>query len=139
MDAPKPVPIFRARVDDEGKLRPREAGRWTGYLAKLRGRDVEVTVRPERKYRSLKANAYLWGVVYAAASEWSGHDAEELHEIFKRQFLPSRQIVMPTGEVLDAPGSTRYLDTDQFAAFVGKVTRWLAEQGVHVPQSSEVA
>lgn len=139
MDAPKPVPIFRATVDEAGALRPREVGRWAGYLAKLRGKDVEVTVRPERKHRSLKANAYLWGVVYAAASEWSGHDAEELHEVFKGRFLPMRQVVMPTGELLDAPGSTRELDTEAFSEFVNKVIRWLAEQGVHVPDASEVA
>jgi len=139
MDAPRPVPVFRARVDEQSKLVVLEVGRFAGYLGRLRGKPVEVTVRPERKHRSLAANAYLWGVVYAAASEWSGHDAEELHEVFKGRFLPVRQVVMPTGELLDAPGSTRELDTEAFSEFVNKVIRWLGEQGVNVPQSSEVA
>lgn len=139
MDAPKPVPIFRARVDEQGALRPFEVGRFAGYLAKFRAKNVEVIVRPERKHRSLKANAYLWGVVYAAASEWSGHDVEELHDVFKGKFLPRRQVVMPTGELLDAPGSTRELDTEAFGDYVNRVIRFLAEQGVHVPQASEVA
>lgn len=139
MDAPRPVPVFRARIDEMGHIKPAEVGRFAGYLARLRGKNVEVIVRPERKHRSLKANAYLWGVVYAAAQEWSGHDAEELHEVFKGRFLPRRQVLMPTGELLDAPGSTRELDTEAFGEFVNSVIRFLAEQGVHVPQASEVA
>jgi len=139
MDSPRPAPIFRARVDEQSKLVVLEVGRFAGYLSRLRGKTVEVIVRPELKHRSLKANAYLWGVVYAAASEWSGHDAEELHEVFKGRFLPMRQVVMPTGELLDAPGSTRELDTEAFSEFMRKVIVWLAEQGVHVPDASEVA
>jgi len=139
MDAPKPAPIFRARVDEQGKLVPREVGRWAGYLARFKGRDVEVIVRVERKHRSLKANAYLWSVVYAAAAEWSGHEPKELHQVLKRMFLPPHKLVLPTGEEIEAPGSTRELDTEQFGLYVNKVVRWLAEQGVHVPASSEVA
>lgn len=139
MDAPKPVPVFRARIDDLGHIRPTEVGRFAGYLAKLRGRDVEVIVRPERKHRSLNANRYYWGVVLAAGAEWSGHDAEELHEVFKGRFLPVREIVAPTGEVLTLPSSTADLDTEAFGNYVNAIIRWLAEQGVHVPQASEVA
>lgn len=139
MDAPRPVPIFRARVNEQGQLQPREVGRWAGFLSRLRGKDVEVIVRPERKHRSLNANRYYWGVVAACGAEWSGHDPEELHEVWKGMFLPRIQYVLPTGELVDRPGSTADLDTEAFSAFVNKVIRWLLEQGVNVPDSSEVA
>jgi hypothetical protein len=139
MEGPRPTPIFRARVNEQGGLCPVEVGRWFGYLAKMKGKQVEVIVRPERKHRSMSQNRYLWGVVYAAASEWSGHDSEELHQVFKARFLPGRQIVLPTGELLDGPGSTADLSMEDFSAYVSKVIRFLAEQGVHVPSADEVA
>ena len=139
MDAPKPVPIFRAKVDEHGRLQALEAGRFAGYMARLRGKVVEVTVRPERKHRSLNANRYYWGVVVAAAAEWSGHEPEEMHEVWKALFLPRVQVLLPTGELVDRPGSTTELDTEQFSDFVNKAIRWLGEQGVPVPASSEVA
>lgn len=139
MDAPKPVPVFRAFVDQQGQLRPREVGRWAGFLARLKGKSVEVVVRTERKHRSMKANAFLWGVVYAAGAEWSGYEPEEFHVAMKLLHLPQKEMVLPTGEVIQTVGSTRELDTEQFGAYVNKVVRWLAEQGVPVPSSSEVA
>ena len=138
MDAPKPVPIFRAQVHD-GKLVMREHGRWAGYLAKLRDRDVEVIVRPERKHRSMNANRFYWGVVVAAGSEWSGYEPEEFHQAMKGIHLPRKRLVLPTGEEIETLASTHDMDTEAFSEFVNRVVRWLAQQGCPVPDASEVA
>ena len=79
--------VFTGKVH-EGLFRPDLGPRWRGILARFEGRRVTVTLEQERKRRSLRANAYLWGVVYRTAAEWSGHDEDELHELMKARFLP---------------------------------------------------
>jgi len=130
--------VFRARVDQAGQLIVREPTKWRAWLARNRGRDVVLSVGREQHPRSLSANAYLWGVVYATLAEWSGHDADELHAIFKERFLPHRQIVLPTGEVCEVLGSTARLNVEAFSEYVSKVKRFAAECGVIVPEANEL-
>ena len=139
MDGPKPSPIFRGRVDEQGKLQPREVGRFAGHLAKLRGKDVEIIVRRESKTRSQNSNRFYWGVIIAAGSEWSGYEPEEFHVAMKLIHLPRKKLVLPTGEEVETVATTHDLSTEAFGEYINRVVRWLAEQGVVVPLSSEVA
>lgn len=132
------IPIFRATVDQEGQLKILDLSRWRGYLARLKGREVSVRVDLERAGRSLKANAYLWGVCYAILAEWSGHEREEIHEAMKGRFLRGRRVVLPNGEVMEVAGSTKDLDSAGFAEFVQKVKRFAAENGCYIPEPDEV-
>jgi hypothetical protein len=135
-ERPKLRDVFTGTVK-EGQFRPDLGPRWRGILARFEGRRVTVSVEPERKHRSLKANAYLWGVVYRTAAEWCGHDEEELHELMKAKFLPARVVVLPTGEEMQGPGSTADLTTDAFAEYVSQVKRFFAEHGVYIPEAGE--
>jgi hypothetical protein len=130
--------VFEAIVDDDGKFKPEGANLVRAKLLRWNGKRVYVTVDREKKPRSLNANAYLWSAVYGAISEWSGYEPDELHELFKRMFLPAKDLAMPTGEILSIPGSTAALDTGAFAVYVSKVKRWAAEQGLYIPEPGEV-
>lgn len=132
------VPIFRATVR-EAKVRMEDPSRWRGYLSRYEGRRVQVTVRPDRDARSLKANAYLWGVVYAALADWSGHEPEEIHDAMRAMFLPTRELGLPDGRTAAALTSTAGLDSEAFGSYVEKVKRFGAEQGLHIPDPNEVA
>lgn len=132
------VPRFVGQVTDAGALHLDDRPRWLRLLSRLRGRRVVVSIQPEKKARSLQANRYLWGVVYAVLSEWSGHDSDEIHEAMKARFLPRRELNLPTGEVLDLPGSTAVLSTADFAAYVERVKAFVAESGCYVPAPNEV-
>ena len=121
-----------------GKVIFDQPTRWRGAVARHEAKRVELTLAREKKARSLKANAYLWGVVYRTIAEWSGHDEDELHEVFKGMFLPARELMFPTGEAVEARGSTKVLDSFAFAEYVSKVKLWAAEQGVHVPEPDEM-
>jgi hypothetical protein len=138
-DHPRPAPLFRGHVTEQGQLIVKDLPRWRGYLARFRDKDVSVQVRRESLHRSLQANAYYWAVVLACAAEWSGHDAEELHLAFKARFLRARQVTLPTGEVLEVPASTRELSIEDFSQYVNQVIRFLAENGVAVPTAEEIA
>jgi hypothetical protein len=121
----------------EGLLKLDLPARWRGLLGRLEGRRVEVVIRPERKHRSLAANAYLWGVVYAEIAAWSEHTDDEIHEAMKAKFLPGREVMFPTGEILPAR-STKLLDSTEFSEYVSKVKLWAAEQGLRIPEPNEV-
>ena|SRR5688572_2286426 len=122
----------------KGALILSEPARWRGMLAHHEGKRLAITVARETQRRSLKANAYLWGVVYPTIAEWCGHDSEELHDVFKAMFLAPRELLLPTGELMNARGSTAVLDLEQFSEYVSKVKRWAAEQGVYVPEPDQM-
>jgi hypothetical protein len=128
---------FGGKVD-AGKLVLDEPARWRGLVARHTGHRVWLTLERERKGRSVKANAYYWGVVLRTIAHWCGHTDDELHDYFKDKFLPKRELLLPTGEEMPVSGSTRILSTDEFSEYVSKVKLWAAEQGVHVPEPDEV-
>lgn len=131
------APLFRATVR-HGHVRVDDPQRWREYLQKFEGRRIQVSARAERSERSLKANAYVWGVVYRELSEWSGHTPEEIHDVMRAMFLPAREIVTPDGRKVAALGSTAALDVEAFGAYVDKIKQWAAEQGVNIPDPDEV-
>lgn len=129
---------FGGQVNDEGVLVIDQPVRWRGVLARHKGRRVHLTVQREQQRRSLKANAYLWGVVYHEIAEWSGHTADEIHDCMKSLFLPPRELLFPTGEEIPAHGSTRVLNMEEFSEYVSKVKLWAAEQGLQIPEPDDL-
>lgn len=107
-------------------------------MARLEGRRVRATVRKETLGRTLSQNKYYWGVVLATLAEWSGHEPEELHDFLKTQWLGLRSRSLPSGHGFSVHPSTRTLSVEEFSEYVDKVVRWAAEQGVRVPDASEV-
>lgn len=57
----------------------------------LRGREVVVTVQPKSALRSIKANAYYWSVIVAAAAKESGQTESDIHSFWCEQFLPDEK------------------------------------------------
>ena len=130
--------IFRGYVDG-GRFKPDDPVRWAGRLAQLEGKRVQFSVKREQTRRTISQNSYLWGVVYATLSEWSGHSPEEIHQHLKHKFLPAGPAKrLPDGEELVTEPSTAGLSVEEFAAYVNEVVRWAAEHGVYVPAAEEV-
>ena len=119
---------IRVKLDDKK--------RWNAALRRLAGKRFELSIGPEKKDRSLRANRYLWAI-YNAIAEWSGHDSEEIHVCMKKLFLPPRQIDLGEESVV-VPGSTRKLSSVEFAAYVDKVKLWAMEQGLEIPDQETV-
>jgi hypothetical protein len=92
---------------------------------------LEVTVKRLHATRSPQANRYWWGVCLALASEHTGYQPEELHEIAKQLFIPKKlAICNGNGEVVGdyvMGGSTRAMNTDEFYEFVERFRQWCAE------------
>lgn len=135
---------FTGRIqpgDPEARIFPQmlldDKARWRATLRRLSGKRVEISLGPEKKDRSLRANRFLWAV-YNAIADWSGHDSEEIHVLMKAMFLPTRDVNLPSGESMTVLGSTRKLDSVAFSEYVDKVKRWAMEQGLELPDPETV-
>lgn len=133
----QPVPIFAANVVD-GKLKilPGEKAsikRWiSGFQT---GTQLDIIIRRHQSKRTLRQNAYYFGVVVKILSDHFGYDHEEMHEEMKLMFNPIRSKIDPSRTI---GGSTTKLSTVEFfsdeQSYVERICRWAAEQhGVYIP------
>lgn len=104
-------------------------------------RRVVVTVAPEEQRRSLRANAYLWGVVYKLAvpllhaAGLENISAEHLHSLMKERHNYADIIDPFTGEIRRVALDTKNLDVEKFGIFIELVMADLAELlGVSFPE-----
>lgn len=82
--------------------------------------------------RSSGQNRYLWGVLYKAIADETGHSAEEVHEFCKARFLP-RAFVVIGGVEMETRKSTTELDTAEFSDYVSRVGALAGELGISLP------
>lgn len=106
-------------------------------LQAFEGCEVDIT---RREYgRSSQANRFYWGVVLREASEYTGDTPEDLHEYFKRRFLPKAVcIAKANGEVIDdavVGGSTTKLTVAEFSEYIERVRHFLiTELGLEIAE-----
>jgi hypothetical protein len=113
-------------------------------ISRAGDKPLVLTLKAQKKRRSLNQNAYLWAVVYPAIVEvfrehGNNVDAENVHDFCKDHIGKLRQVfVTPDGEVLTGPGSTAALGTMEFEVYLEKVRAWAAETiGVAIPLPNE--
>lgn len=96
-----------------------------------------VFVLDAKKLRSNNANRYYWGVVIAAISEHTGYDPAEIHEMMKKKFNLKTALLGSTME--EYSGSTRILNTKEFAEYVDKIRMWAnVELDCRIPDAGEM-
>lgn len=130
-------PRFRAKVV-EGKLTFRDPPAFYAHLWKFKPEDeLVVTVDRPFRQRSLRQNAYYWGVVLRVVAKETGHTEEELHEIYKRMFLP-RKVIQYKGKDFPVPGSTTESDSVEFTEYIERVRAEAATLGIQIPNPDQV-
>lgn len=127
---------FSGTVTD-GKLVLDDPIRWRGILARHEKRRVSLVLSREQIRRTSAQNSFYWAMVVPIFSEWSGYEKDEAHDVLKQKFLPATERPLPTGELVATPPSTTRLTVAEFSEYVDRVCRWLAENGVYVPQPGE--
>lgn len=118
--------MFRAKIQG-GKLSfGRQKPVFLDFLAGNEGRTV--TLELERKGRSTSQNAYYW-VYLGVIGRETGHDADDLHEFFKRKLLPPvfKKVL---GNEVTLPMSTTVLKKAEFGDYLDKIS---ALTGVPLP------
>ncbi|MBF0247048.1 MAG: recombination protein NinB [Alphaproteobacteria bacterium] len=96
---------------------------------------LEVTVGLFRKRRTTKQNALMWKWVNEVAdhvSDYTGMDADEVHEFFKGKFL-SPHVVEIGGEIVEYRTTTK-LTTSEMTDYMNRIYAWATTYlGLHLP------
>jgi hypothetical protein len=109
-------------------------------LKALPGKRLKVVVQEAKKRRSDEQNRYLWGVVYPTilrSGQLDGWTAEDLHEFFLGEVF-GWETVSGFGRKRMRPiRRSSGLSTVEFADYVARIQRRMAELGVYVPDPNE--
>ena len=71
-----------------GKLYMRRREAFQLAISRLRDCEVDISVERKHATRSLPANSYYWKVIVGTFSDYTGYTRKEMHDYFKRHFLP---------------------------------------------------
>ncbi len=126
----KMIPIHYATIQN-GMMHWKDRERLSMWLSSLRG-DVEVIIRCKFSRRSTKQNNYYWAYLGIIEKE-TGDIADDLHEFFKRKFLPPRHITILKQEIR-LPGSTTKLSKFDFMEYITKIE---ALSGIPAPNPED--
>lgn len=115
---------------------------WKVALSDRVGERVTLTIDKFKDRRSVRANAYYWGVVLKLIAEHSGHTPQDLHDALSEKFAPGEQKQMEfvntfTGEIEELTTDSRRtskLSMHDFYEYVEHVRVWASEwMGVETP------
>lgn len=123
--------IIRGQVSESGELPESVRGLVAVHLSRLKGVQIEMTIRRARNKRSDRASRYYFGVVVSLLGEHCGYDRQEMHEALAMRFL--RIADCP---ITGAPRRKHTPDTDskEFSEYVDSCIRLASELGVYIPQ-----
>lgn len=119
------APAFVGFVDGTGRLTIDRMAHFKAYVKHFSGEVVEIEVRKRRSKRSLKANAFYWAAVLPPIKErLEGWTLDEVHEAMKAKFLSKEDLTLGLTKI----GSSRKLNTEQFAEYLDSIILWAAEK-----------
>lgn len=99
------------------------------------GENVIVSIKRRSKNRTLKQNAFYWAVVLPVIAEETGHTVNEVHEAYKRLFLPPKLIEFGSMRFKE-PGSTADLSTEDFWKYIEEIRAHAGtEFGLNIPDA----
>lgn len=129
-------PILRARIES-GRVvwQGIDGKRWDTVKRFLEGKEVDISIGPHRKKRSVNQNSYYWGVVVAMIAEAAGYPTpEEAHDALRLHFLGQhREGQLPTMK------STAELSTTEFEDYLSHCRQLASEMfGLYIPEPNEV-
>lgn len=102
-----------------------------------------VEVKPEKRTRSARQNAYLWGVVYRTIEAETGQSSEDWHDYFLGTVYGWDRVEFTnpeTGEVETFQRPLRRssrLKVGEFAEYVDRVIEIAAGYGIQIPFPNE--
>lgn len=103
---------------------------WEAYRKRFAGDEVVVTLKKRRAQRSNPQNRFWHGVIVTLLAEHCGYTHDEMHEALKVKFLGTEDMSRGLLRI----GSTRKLNTLEFAELTERVMLWAIEElGVVIP------
>lgn len=129
------------RVTEDGTLVVCDRPAWLRAIARLKGREVYLSVRSIRSQDKASHDQHAYyraAVLPLLAEEWGWSDHGELHYRLKEKHIPAELWVeRRIGKALErVPPSSADLTVEQFAAFLQGVIDHATEEGIRVPAPS---
>lgn len=114
---------------EKGKIALGTPDKWKKYLLGFPdGTKMVLDIDRKKNVRSLSQNAYYWLYLGVIENE-TGNTASDLHDLFKRKFLPPQTKII-LGNAIRLPSSTTNLSKHDFSEYMEKIC---AESGVPIP------
>jgi hypothetical protein len=112
--------IWRAIIEKGGKLRFDDNDGLRAFLMSFKeGSEVEVVVKQRKRLRSLNQNSYYWAYL-RLISEETGNLEDDLHEAFKKEFVPSEKLSI-FGIEVPKYKTTTSLSTMEFSEYIKNI------------------
>jgi hypothetical protein len=122
--------IFYGKAKDLA-FQPSNKRDWLDYMEKNDGKALVVDIEREYGTRSDNQNRYYW-LCLGVISNHTGYSSTELHELFKRLFLPPK-IKKILGREVKWPASTTELNKSDFAEYMLRIGAEVATMGITLP------
>ena len=98
---------------------------------------VVITVREQKKRRSLNLNAYYWSVVVKLLSDNTGYDKDEMHEVLKSMFLRTKYQIK--GIWIHGTKSTTKLNNQEMQTYIEECKTFASTTlSLYIPDPNEV-
>lgn len=111
--------MFRARIE-AGKLTFGTQSMRMAFSAFAADHPGAIMIlTPEKHIRTTSQQAFYW-VYLGVIERETGENANELHEFFKRKFLPP-VFRMVRGEEIEMPRTTKTLSKSEFSEYLDKI------------------
>lgn len=98
------------------------------YIKSLKEGDYTIEISKRYGTRTLKQNSFYW-LYLGIIEQETGETSNDLHELFKRKFLPPRFKTI-LGKEIKLPSTTTELDPLQFNNYIDRIC---AETGIPFP------
>lgn len=110
-----------------------ELDRVREFLARFEGKVVEIRWAKPKSTRSLKQNAYYFGVVLTMISVETGNSVADLHEAYKTLFVTPKFVKIGSKEV-QCPRTTTDLSPSEFNIYIEQVVAHAGQElGIVIP------
>jgi len=131
------TPKFFATILNTGEIVYKNLKGYRIWISGFSGKEVEVTIKEKGTIRSLKQNAYLWGVAYKMICEETDEPKEKIHALLSSMFL--KEDYWFKEERNEVIRSTTDLTTKEFMVYIDRIQLWAAEfLNLDIPSPNEV-
>ena len=125
---------FAAKVENK-KLIVFAQSAFQVHVESMEGERVDVSVIKHKDKRTTDQNSYYWWILKFISDE-TGHSSEDLHELFKSEFLADKIEIL--GKQSNKHVTTTKLNTKEMTDYIEKVRRFMMEWGLYIPEANEL-
>ncbi len=132
-----PIPVWSGVVDAHGALHLTSIDLFRGWLRRLKGRPVRITVKLATRRKSSSQLGYLFGVLYPVIADELGYrhyEVEDVHDAIMRELRGLK----PEPNPLKLRVSLADMSHEQVSEYIEDVRAWaLDSYGIITPDADK--